>query len=142
MEVPADASRRKVHSLCIFAGSEKIYTVEKMACAQKIRMPGKLCHPFHKRINFYDCSDFGRCFDGMSFEKTRSMASNRSLAPSSIGAGDAFFSLSAPLVASGCDPFLAGFIGNAVGAMKIRIVGHRHYITRAEVVKYLTSLLK
>ena len=34
------------------------------------------------------------------------------------------------------------FVGNAVGAMKIRIVGHRHYITRAEVVKYLTSLLK
>jgi len=59
-----------------------------------------------------------------------------------IGAGDAFFSLSAPLVGSGCDPFLAGFIGNAVGAMKIRIVGHRHHITRAEVIKYLTSLLK
>jgi hypothetical protein len=57
-------------------------------------------------------------------------------------AGDAFFSLSAPLVGSGCDPFLAGFVGNAVGAMKIRIVGHRHTITRAEVVKYLTSLLK
>jgi hypothetical protein len=26
--------------------------------------------------------------------------------------------------------------------MKIRIVGHRHYITREEVVKYLISLLK
>jgi rfaE bifunctional protein nucleotidyltransferase chain/domain len=59
-----------------------------------------------------------------------------------IGAGDAFFSVSAPLVGTGCDPFLAGFIGNAVGAMKIRIVGHRHHITRPEVVKYLTSLLK
>jgi rfaE bifunctional protein nucleotidyltransferase chain/domain len=59
-----------------------------------------------------------------------------------IGAGDAFFSVAAPLVGSGCDPFLAGFIGNAVGAMKIRIVGHRHHITRAEVTKYLTSLLK
>jgi sugar/nucleoside kinase (ribokinase family) len=59
-----------------------------------------------------------------------------------IGAGDAFFSLSAPLVGSGCDPFLAGFVGNAVGAIKIGIVGHQHYITRAEVVKYLTSLLK
>ena len=59
-----------------------------------------------------------------------------------IGAGDAFFSVAAPLVGSGCDPFLAGFIGNAVGAMKIRIVGHRHHITRPEVVKYLTSLLK
>ncbi len=59
-----------------------------------------------------------------------------------IGAGDAFFAASAPLAGSGCDPFLTGFIGNAVGAMKIRIVGHRHHITRAEVIKYLTSLLK
>jgi len=59
-----------------------------------------------------------------------------------IGAGDAFFAVSAPLAGTGCDPFLAGFIGNAVGAMKIRIVGHRHHITRPEVIKYLTSLLK
>ncbi|HXW23534.1 MAG TPA: PfkB family carbohydrate kinase [Xanthobacteraceae bacterium] len=59
-----------------------------------------------------------------------------------IGAGDAFFSVSAPLVAGGCDPFLAGFIGNAVGAMKIRIVGHRHHITRPEVIKYIATLLK
>jgi rfaE bifunctional protein nucleotidyltransferase chain/domain len=59
-----------------------------------------------------------------------------------IGAGDAFFSVSAPLVGCGCDPFLAGFIGNAVGAMKIRIVGHRHHITRPEVIKYVTTLLK
>jgi hypothetical protein len=66
--------------------------------------------------------DFGGRFDGMSFEM-RAISS-------------------APLVGSGCDPFLAGFVGNAVGAMKIRIVGHRHTITRAEVVKYLTSLLK
>lgn len=59
-----------------------------------------------------------------------------------IGAGDAFFAATAALAASGCDPFTAAFIGNAVGAMKIRIVGHRHQITRAEVVKYLSSLLK
>ena len=59
-----------------------------------------------------------------------------------IGAGDAFFAVSAPLIGAGCDPFLAGFIGNAVGAMKIRIVGHRHYISSVEVIKYLTSLMK
>ena len=59
-----------------------------------------------------------------------------------IGAGDAFFAATAALTASGCDPFVAAFIGNAVGAMKIRIVGHRHQITRAEVIKYLSSLLK
>lgn len=59
-----------------------------------------------------------------------------------IGAGDAFFSVAAPLIGGGCNPFIAGFIGNAVGAMKVRIVGHRHQITRPEIVKYITSLLK
>lgn len=59
-----------------------------------------------------------------------------------IGAGDAFFAVAAPLIGSGCNAFLAGFIGNAVGAMKIRIVGHRHHIKHAEVIKYLTSLMK
>jgi rfaE bifunctional protein nucleotidyltransferase chain/domain len=59
-----------------------------------------------------------------------------------IGAGDAFFALAAPLVAKGSDPFLAAFIGNAVGAMKVRIVGQRHQITKPEILKYLSTLLK
>lgn len=59
-----------------------------------------------------------------------------------IGAGDAFFALAAPLVASGSDPFMAAFIGNAVGAMKVRIVGQRHQITKPEILKYLSTLLK
>jgi rfaE bifunctional protein nucleotidyltransferase chain/domain len=59
-----------------------------------------------------------------------------------IGAGDAFFALAAPLVASGSDPFVAAFIGNAVGAMKVRIVGQRHQITKPELLKYLSTLLK
>jgi bifunctional ADP-heptose synthase (sugar kinase/adenylyltransferase) len=58
------------------------------------------------------------------------------------GAGDAFFALAAPLVAKGSDPFLAAFIGNAVGAMKVRIVGQRHQITKPEILKYLSTLLK
>src|SRR5258707_1087758 len=52
-----------------------------------------------------------------------------------IGAGDAFFALAAPLVAKGSDPFLAAFIGHAVGAMKVRIVGQRHQITQPEIFK-------
>ncbi|WP_421999464.1 PfkB family carbohydrate kinase [Reyranella sp.] len=59
-----------------------------------------------------------------------------------IGAGDAFFAVAAPLLASGSDPFLAAFIGNAVGAMKVRIVGQRHQITKPEILKYLSTLLK
>jgi hypothetical protein len=37
---------------------------------------------------------------------------------------------------------LAAFIGNAVGAMKVRIVGQRHQITKPEILKYLSTLLK
>ena len=59
-----------------------------------------------------------------------------------IGAGDAFFALAAPLMASGSHPFNAAFIGNAAGAMKVRIVGQRHQITKPEVLKYLSTLLK
>ncbi len=59
-----------------------------------------------------------------------------------MGAGDAFFAVASPLIANGYDPFMAAFIGNAVGAMKIRIVGHRHQISDVEILKYLASLLK
>ena len=45
-------------------------------------------------------------------------------------------------VAAGSDPFHAAFIGNAAGAMKVRIIGQRHQITRPEILKYLSTLLK
>lgn len=59
-----------------------------------------------------------------------------------IGAGDAFFAVAGPLLASGSEPYLAAFIGNAVGAMKVRIVGQSHQITKPEILKYLSTLLK
>jgi hypothetical protein len=46
------------------------------------------------------------------------------------------------LLAAGSDPYTAAFIGNAVGAMKVRIVGQRHQITKPEILKYLSTLLK
>lgn len=59
-----------------------------------------------------------------------------------VGAGDAFLSVASPLIAAGADLDVAGFIGNAVGAMKVNIVGHRQSVERAPLLKYLTALLK
>jgi rfaE bifunctional protein nucleotidyltransferase chain/domain len=59
-----------------------------------------------------------------------------------VGAGDAFFALSAPCVAAGADCETAGFIGNVAGAIKIGIVGHRRYLSRFEIQRYVTTLLK
>lgn len=42
-----------------------------------------------------------------------------------VGAGDAFLAVTAPLVAAGGGMEQIGFIGNAAGALKVGIVGHR-----------------
>jgi len=59
-----------------------------------------------------------------------------------IGAGDAFFVVTAPLVAAGGTMQQVGFIGNVVGALKVEIVGHRQAIDKASLVKAITGLLK
>jgi rfaE bifunctional protein nucleotidyltransferase chain/domain len=59
-----------------------------------------------------------------------------------LGAGDAFFSLAAPCLAAGANTEFAGFIGNAAGAIKIGIVGHRRYLNSFEIQRYISTLLK
>jgi rfaE bifunctional protein nucleotidyltransferase chain/domain len=59
-----------------------------------------------------------------------------------VGAGDAFFAVTAPMVFRGLSLATVGFLGNVAGAMKVGIVGHRSFIERAPFLKYLTALLK
>jgi rfaE bifunctional protein nucleotidyltransferase chain/domain len=59
-----------------------------------------------------------------------------------VGAGDAFLSVTAPLVAAGGAIHQVGFIGNVVGALKVEIVGHRRSIDKPSLVKAVTGLLK
>jgi rfaE bifunctional protein nucleotidyltransferase chain/domain len=59
-----------------------------------------------------------------------------------MGAGDAFLAVTAPLVATGAEMELVGFIGNAVGALKVGIVGHRQSVEKVPLMKYLQTLLK
>ncbi len=59
-----------------------------------------------------------------------------------VGAGDAFFAITAPMVARGLPLEAAGFLGNAAGALKVGIVGHRSAVEKAALVKFITSILK
>lgn len=59
-----------------------------------------------------------------------------------VGAGDAFLAVTAPLVAAGARMDDVGFVGNAAGAIKVGIVGHRGSVDKAALIKYITSLLK
>jgi rfaE bifunctional protein nucleotidyltransferase chain/domain len=59
-----------------------------------------------------------------------------------VGAGDAFLSVTAPLAAAGGPMHQIGFIGNVVGALKVQIVGHRQFIEKPDLLKSITGLLK
>lgn len=59
-----------------------------------------------------------------------------------IGAGDAYFAITSPCAAAQFPLDLVGFIGNAVGALKIRIVGNRSSVEPVPLFKYIATLLK
>jgi rfaE bifunctional protein nucleotidyltransferase chain/domain len=59
-----------------------------------------------------------------------------------IGAGDAFLALTAPCAALGCDPELIGFVGNAVGALAVQIVGNKESVEPVPLFKFVSTLLK
>ncbi|MCQ8782837.1 PfkB family carbohydrate kinase [Mangrovibrevibacter kandeliae] len=59
-----------------------------------------------------------------------------------VGAGDAFFVIAAPALAAGADCATAAFVGNVAGAISIGIVGHRRYLNKIEILRYVTTLLK
>lgn len=59
-----------------------------------------------------------------------------------IGAGDAFLAVTAPLIAAGLDLEAAAFVGNVAGAIKTDIVGHRRHVERNELMQTIEALLK
>jgi rfaE bifunctional protein nucleotidyltransferase chain/domain len=59
-----------------------------------------------------------------------------------IGAGDAYLSVTAPCAAAGYPPDVIGFIGNAVGALAVRIVGNRTPVEPVSLFKFITALLQ
>lgn len=59
-----------------------------------------------------------------------------------VGAGDGFLSISAPLVHSGVQMVHAALIGNIAGALKTEIIGHRNYLDKVAIQKAITALFK
>ena len=59
-----------------------------------------------------------------------------------MGAGDAFLAVTAPMAAVSDDLDMIGFIGNAVGAIKVGILGHRKPVEKVPTLKFIQTLLK
>jgi rfaE bifunctional protein nucleotidyltransferase chain/domain len=59
-----------------------------------------------------------------------------------VGAGDAYFSITSPCVAAGNPMNVVGFIGNAVGALAVRIIGNKSSVEPIPLFKFITAMLK
>ena len=59
-----------------------------------------------------------------------------------VGAGDSFIAVTAPLIAAGLELEAAALVGNIVAAIKINILGHRRHVTRNEIIEYMEKVLK
>ena len=59
-----------------------------------------------------------------------------------IGAGDAFFSFTAPCFAQGLPLEMVSFIGNAVGALAVQIVGNKKPVEKHELLEFMHAILK
>lgn len=59
-----------------------------------------------------------------------------------LGAGDAFFALTSPLVFLKTPIEVVNFIGNVVGALKITTIGNKESLTKEKLFGFLKTLLK
>jgi len=130
----------KADFICIDEGEARLATADKFSSLEDV-VRGKLasqinCDRFIVTKGKQGCLTYDRGGD------LHHIPAFTSTVLDTVGAGDAFLSVASPLVAAGVELPVAGFIGNAVGAMKVNIVGHRHSIEKAPLLKYLTALLK
>ncbi|MCF8719410.1 PfkB family carbohydrate kinase [Nitrospina gracilis] len=59
-----------------------------------------------------------------------------------IGAGDAYFAYTAPCVAQSMPMDMVTFVGNAVGALAVQIMGNKRSVEKNEVLELIHSLAK
>lgn len=59
-----------------------------------------------------------------------------------VGAGDAFFSFTAPCFAHAMPLDLVSFVGNAVGALAVQIIGNKKPVEKHELLEFIHGILR
>src|SRR5262249_30773527 len=126
--------------ICIDAPEARLAAAERFADLSEIAgrfLPERIdCERIIITHGMHGCVTYQRG------QPTRRMPALTKSVVDTMGAGDAFLAVTAPLLAAGAPIRLVGFIGNIVGALKVRVVGHRSAVDKPSLIKALTSLLK
>jgi sugar/nucleoside kinase (ribokinase family) len=117
----------------------------RYAAHDKIGELSKIMEKVAKRIKCKNLIITRGNYGALSLTKKSGLISAPALATNvvdPIGAGDAFFSFTAPLVATGVPQDLVILIGNAVGALAVQIICNRDSVNVVDLKKFITTILK
>lgn len=131
---------RRADLICIDAPEARLAVAEKFKPIEAIvseTLPDRIDCPY-----FIVTHGIYGCYTWRKGEPVVHVPAFTNTVVDTVGAGDAFFAIAAPLVAIGGAPRDVGFVANAAGAIKVGVVGHRTSVERVNVLKYLTALLK
>lgn len=129
----------RINFICLDANEARLATQEKYASIEDVaRMILKSINASHLIITLG--SDGSICVgqDGV-LNHTPALSSK---VLDIIGAGDAFFSYTAPCFAMDMPVDLVSFIGNTVGALAVQIVGNKRAVERHEVLEFMHAVLQ
>jgi rfaE bifunctional protein nucleotidyltransferase chain/domain len=132
---------RRPHYVCLDAPEARLAMADRDSDIMEIAensLPARLdCHKIVITHGHHGCV----AFDG-EFGPALRIPALTSTIVDTVGAGDAFLAVTAPLVRAGGRIDHIGFIGNAAGAIKVGIVGHRRSVEKVPLLKFLTAVLK
>ena len=133
----------KYHRADIFTLDERELN---LACTNRTSEPGMLLSQLKRHFNN---SSTGWATLGslgsICIEKSQDISRTPALTltvQDTVGAGDAFFSLASLCARIGAPAEATSFIANIAGALAANILGNSRAVTKAELLKFATTLLK
>lgn len=129
--------------VCIDDPEARLATGMRDAMIEDVIQTGIAAKVNARRITVTNGRHGAMSFDRQSDEpRIASVPAFSTAGVDTMGAGDAFLAVAAPLLAAGLDLPAASFAGAVAGAIKVGIVGHRRHVERQELVQTIEALLK
>ncbi|MCP4351296.1 MAG: adenylyltransferase/cytidyltransferase family protein [Desulfobacterales bacterium] len=144
----ANAGNRGFHTVTRYSRADYVSIADHEIRLETRDLKGKIGPMVEKISTRLDCTNFvvtrGKqgCLIRSKNEALVEVPAFAQKVVDRIGAGDAFFAVTALAAYLDASPELIGFLGNVVGALAVNILGNKNSIDKMEVTKYITSLLK
>ncbi len=124
------------------------FSIDKDEARLAVHDKYKRIETIHDELMAYNGAKLSSITLGVDGSVVSDQAGTRAYAPvltsevvDTIGAGDAFLSITSLLARNGASEEEMAFVGNATGAMAVKILGNKSYIERTSLLKYLKTLL-